>query len=194
MSADQRLKELGWELPPGPKALGVYLPALVSGNLCYTAGHLPMSPDGSMAKGCVGRDVDLEFGTAAARQCGLTLLSTLQNYLGSLDRIKQVVKLFGMVNCTEDFIQQPAVINGCSEVMKAVFGETAGVGTRSAVGVNTLPLGATVEIEGIFELYELSRCAGVPPARDMLAGETPAAHHETSRLERFGMQSEPARL
>jgi len=153
MSAEQRLKELGWELPPGPKALGVYLPAIVVGNICYTAGHLPMSLDGSMAKGCVGRDVDLDFGTAAARQSGLTLLSTLKNHLGSLDRIKQVVKLFGMVNCADDFIQQPAVINGCSEVMKAVFGEEAGVGARSAVGVNSLPLGAVVEIEGIFELF-----------------------------------------
>jgi enamine deaminase RidA (YjgF/YER057c/UK114 family) len=154
MSAEERLKELGWELPPGPKALGVYLPALVSGNLCYTAGHLPMSLDGSMATGCVGRDVDQEFGNAAARQSGLTLLSTLKNHLGSLDRIKQVVKLFGMVNCSDDFTQHAAVINGCSEVMKAVFGETAGVGARSAIGVNALPLGATVEIEGIFELYE----------------------------------------
>lgn len=154
MSADKRLKELGFELPPGPKALGVYKPALVIGNICYTAGHLPMKPDGSMHTGCVGRDVDQQFGHEAARQCGLTLLSTLQSHLGSLDRIKQIVKLFGMVNCADDFTQQPAVVNGCSELMKSVFGEEAGVGTRSAIGVNSLPLGAVVEIEGIFELHE----------------------------------------
>lgn len=154
MSADKKIEELGLELPPGPKALGVYQPALVVGNICYTAGHLPTRPDGTFYTGCVGDDVDQETGYEAARQCGLTLLSTLKNHLGSLDKIKRVIKLFGMVHCTDDFTQQPAVVNGCSELMKAVFGEEAGVGARSAIGVNSLPLGVVVEIEGIFELHD----------------------------------------
>ena len=154
MSADQRLSELGFELPPAPKAVGVYQPALIVGNLCYTSGHLPVRTDGSLHLGCVGSDVDQQAGYAAARQAGLTLLATLKSHLGSLDRVKRVVKLFGMVNCTHDFTQQPAVINGCSELMSQVFGQDAGVGTRSAIGVNALPLGVTVEIEGIFELHD----------------------------------------
>lgn len=154
MSADKRLEELGFELPPAPSALGVYKPALTIGNICYTSGHLPVMPDGSLLTGCVGKDVDQQAGYDAAKQAGLTMLSTLKGYLGSLDRIKQVVKLFGMVYCTDDFIQQPAVINGCSELMAQVFGDDIGIGTRSAVGVASLPLGSIVEIEGIFELND----------------------------------------
>jgi len=154
MSSDKRLEELGFELPPAPSALGIYKPALTIGNICYTSGHLPVMPDGSLLTGCVGKDVDQQAGYDAAKQAGLTMLSTLKGYLGSLDRIKQVVKLFGMVYCTDDFIQQPAVINGCSELMAQVFGDGIGIGTRSAVGVASLPLGVIVEIEGIFELND----------------------------------------
>jgi enamine deaminase RidA (YjgF/YER057c/UK114 family) len=111
-----------------------------------------MMPDGSLLKGCVGKDVDQQAGYDAAKQAGLTLLATLQAHLGSLDKVKRVVKLFGMVYCTDDFIQQPAVVNGCSELMAQVFGDDVGVGTRSAVGVAALPLGVIVEIEGIFEI------------------------------------------
>ena len=154
MSADQRLKELGFQLPPAPPAVGIYKPALTIGNMCYTSGHLPVMTDGSLLTGCVGKDVDQQAGYEAAKQAGLTMLSTLQTYLGSLDKVKRVVKLFGMVYCTSDFIQQPAVVNGCSELMAQVFGDDAGVGTRSAVGVSALPLGVIVEIEGIFELND----------------------------------------
>ena len=129
MNAEARLAELGFQLPPAPQALGVYQPALTIGNLCYTSGHLPVKPDGSLITGCVGRDVDQESGFEAAQQAGLTLLSTLKVHLGSLDRVKKVVKLLGMVNCTADFTQQPAVINGCSQLMAKVFGEDAGIGT-----------------------------------------------------------------
>lgn len=152
MSADQRLAELGFQLPPPPAAVGVYRPAIMVGNLCFTSGHLPINSDGSLLTGCVGRDADQEAGYAAARQAGLALLATLKSELGSLDRIKRVIKLFGMVNCTDDFTKHPAVINGCSELMKAVFGDEEGVGARSAIGVNALPLGVLVEIEGIFEI------------------------------------------
>jgi len=154
MIADLKLQELGLELPPAPTAVGVYKSAMTIGNLCYTSGHLPIMPDGSLLKGCVGKDVDQQAGYDAAKQAGLTLLATLKLHLGSLDRVKRVVKLFGMVYCTDDFIQQPAVINGCSELMAQVFGEDAGVGTRSAVGVAALPLGVTVEIEGVFEIRD----------------------------------------
>lgn len=154
MSIDEKLKELGLKLPPAPKAVGVYRPSVVVGNLCMTSGHVPLKSDGTMIKGCVGRDLDQQAGYDAAKQTGLTILATLHRDLGSLDRIKRVVKLFGMVWCTDDFDQHPAVINGCSELYRDVFGEAAGVGARSAVGMNSLPLGVTVEIEGIFELHD----------------------------------------
>lgn len=154
MNADKKLLELGYELPPAPKAVGVYKPALVIGNLCYTSGHVPFLPDGNLIKGCVGRDADETAGYNAAKQAGLTILATLKSHFGSLDRIKQVVKIFGLVNCSDDFTGQPAVMNGCSELFKAVFGEEAGIGTRSAVGTNSLPLGVMVEIEAIFEIHE----------------------------------------
>ena len=152
MSADDKLKSL--ELPPAPKAVGVYKPALTIGNMCYTSGHLPVNTDGSLITGTVGKDVDQQAGYDAARQAGLTMLATLKSHLGELDKINRVVKIFGMVSCTPDFTQQPAVINGCSELMAELFGDDVGVGTRSAVGVAALPLGVPVEIEAIFELKE----------------------------------------
>ena len=154
MSAEQNLQALGFILPPAPSAVGVYKPAITIGNICYTSGHLPVLPDGSLLKGCVGQDVDQQAGYEAAKQAGLTMLSTLKSHLGSLDKIERVIKLFGMVYCTSEFTQQPAVVNGCSELMKQVFGDDAGVGARSAVGVAALPLGVIVEIEGIFELKQ----------------------------------------
>ncbi len=152
MSAEQRLADLGYELPPAPSAVGVYKPAIDVGSLCHTSGHLPINTDGTLITGCVGNGADQEAGYLAARQCGLTLLATLRQHLGSLDRVKRVVKLVGMVNATSDFTAHPAVVNGCSELMREVFGDDAGVGARSAVGMTGLPLGAMVEIEGIFEV------------------------------------------
>ena len=152
MGIDERISELGLELPPAPSAVAVYRPSLIVGDLCYTSGHLPVNADGSLHLGCVGRDMDQEAGYAAAKQAGLAILSTLKAELGSLDRITRIVKLFGMVNCTPEFTQQPAVINGCSELMRDVFGSDIGVGTRSAVGVTALPLGVAVEIEAIVEI------------------------------------------
>jgi enamine deaminase RidA (YjgF/YER057c/UK114 family) len=152
MSADDRLKELGFELPPAPKAVGVYKPAVTVGNVVYTSGHLPLMPDGTLLKGCVGRDVDQQAGYEAAQQAALNLFATLKSHVGSLDKVERVVKLFGMVYSADDFIQHPGVINGCSELFVKVFGEEKGAGSRSAFGVAALPLGAIVEIEGIFEL------------------------------------------
>lgn len=152
MSAEQRLQELNLELPPPPKPAGVYKPCLIVDNLCYLSGHGPLKNDGSLICGRVGQDQDLEGGYAAARQTGLALLATLKAHLGSLDRIERVVKLLGMVNSTLEFDKHPAVINGCSELFRDVFGEDAGVGTRSAVGMGSLPGNITVEIEGVFLL------------------------------------------
>ena len=154
MSIEKRLEELGLVLPPAPKPAGVYKPAVMVGNLCMTSGHVPLNTDGTMIKGCVGAELDLEAGYNAAKQTGLTILATLKRDLGDLDRIKRVVKLFGMVWCTNDFTELPGVINGCSELYRDVFGDDAGVGARSAVGMVCLPLGVTVEIEGIFEIHD----------------------------------------
>ena len=154
MDAESRLKELGLELPAAPKAVGLYRPAIVVGNLVYTSGHLPTLPDGSIVKGCVGRDADEAAGKEAAKHAGLTMLATLQSHLGSLNKVGQLVKTFGLVNCTDDFYGQPAVMNGFSELMKSVFGDENGVGARSAVGTNALPLGVMVEIEAIFTITQ----------------------------------------
>jgi len=152
VTAEARLSELGLELPPAPEPKGVYRPLVVVGNLAYTSGHLPVKPDGTIITGRIGAELDQQAGYNAARQTGLAILATLRKGLGSLDRVRRVVKLLGMVNCTAEFNQQPAVINGCSELFAEVFGPDAGVGARSAVGVGSLPLGVPVEIEAIFEI------------------------------------------
>lgn len=152
MGFQARCEELQLNLPPAPKPVGVYRPILVVNNLAYLSGHGPLRPDGSLITGCVGRDVDQATGYQAARQTGLAMLATLQKGLGSLDRVRRLVKLFGMVQCVPEFTQHPAVINGCSELFAEVFGPEYGVAARSAIGVISLPVGMTVEIEAIFEL------------------------------------------
>ncbi|HMP78887.1 MAG TPA: RidA family protein [Pirellulaceae bacterium] len=152
MSAERRLQELGLELPPAPKAIGVYKPLVVCGPLAYTSGHGPLLPDGTLITGVVGRDGSKEDGYRAARQTGLAILATLKAHLGTIDRVRRLVKLLGMVQCEPSFDQHPAVINGCSELFAQVFGEEHGIGARSAVGMNALPVGMMVEIEAIFEI------------------------------------------
>ncbi len=153
MSAEQRLQELQLELPPAPKPAGVYKPAVQIGNMLYLSGHGPLKSDGTLISGKVGSDLTQEEGYAAARQTGLALLATARAHLGSLDRISRTIKVLGMVNCGPDFKQHPAVINGCSELFRDVFGED-GVGARSAVGMGSLPGNISVEIEVIFELRD----------------------------------------
>ncbi len=152
MSAEARLTELGLQLPPAPKPMGVYRPIVVTGNLAYLSGHGPLKPDKSLITGRLGQDMDVDAGYQAAKVTGLALLATLQDHFGSLDRVKRLIKLLGLVNSTDDFGQQPAVINGCSELFRDVFGEDAGVAARSAIGTNALPGGIAVEIEAIFEV------------------------------------------
>ena len=152
MTPEARLAELKLKLPPAPQPMGVYKPLVVIGNLAYVSGHGPLQADGTLMIGRVGSEVDTAFGKAAARQTGLAILATLRANLGSLDRVKRVIKVLGMVNCTPDFRDHPAVINGCSELFRDVFGEDHGIGARSAVGMGSLPGNISVEIEVIFEL------------------------------------------
>jgi enamine deaminase RidA (YjgF/YER057c/UK114 family) len=152
MPAESRLKELGIVLPPVPEPKGLYRPLVIVGDLAYTSGHLPTTADGALVTGCVGAEVDEATAVAAARLAGLNILATLRAGLGSLDRVRRVIKLLGVVNSTPQFTRQPAVINGCSQLFADVFGPEKGVGARSALAAPSLPLGAAVEIEAIFEI------------------------------------------
>jgi enamine deaminase RidA (YjgF/YER057c/UK114 family) len=151
---EARLKELQLTLPPAPKPVAKYKPAVQVGNVLYVSGHGPAKVDGnSPVVGRLGDDLSLEQGKEAARLVGLAILSTVRNTVGSLDRVKRLVKTLGMVNATADFKDQPQVINGFSELMAEVFGDDAGVGARSAVGMGSLPANIPVEVECIFELF-----------------------------------------
>jgi enamine deaminase RidA (YjgF/YER057c/UK114 family) len=149
---DRKIEQLGLVLPPAPKPVGLYKPMLIVGNLAYLSGHGPLQPDGKLILGRVGADLTLEQGQAAARQTGLAMLATLKSGLGSLDRVVRVVKLLGLVKCTDEFEQSPAVINGCSQLFVDLWGTDLGIGVRSALGTNALPSGMAVEVEAIFEI------------------------------------------
>ena len=152
MSAEARIKELGLAMPQPPKPLGNYVPGVRVGNLLFLSGHGPTRVDGvPAARGKVGRDLSLEDGYKVAREVGINLLGTARALLGSLDKVKRVVKVLGMVNSAEGFGDQPKVINGCSDLMVEVFGEQ-GRHARSAVGLAELPSGIPVEIEMILEV------------------------------------------
>ena len=152
MNPEARLAELKLELPSAPKPIAVYKPVVICGNLAYVSGHGPLKADKTLISGRVGADLDLEAGKTAARQTGLAMLASLRSELGSLDRVKRVIKVLGMVNCTPEFQDHPKVINGCSELFRDVFGADNGVGARSAVGMGSLPGNIAVEIEAVFEL------------------------------------------
>lgn len=139
-------------LPEPPKPLGVYKPFLIVGNLVYVSGHGPLQNDGTLIRGTVGKELDQEQGKMAAQQVGLAIIATLTHNLGTLDKIKRVIKVLGMVNCTKEFEKHPYIINGCSELFRTIWGEDLGVGVRSAVGMGSLPDNIPVEIEAIFEL------------------------------------------
>ena len=151
---ERRLVELGIELPPAPKPMGTYVPGVQVGNLLFMSGLGPRRADGSMIQGKLGAGLTIEQGREAARLVALNMLANIRATLGSLDRVERVVKTLGMVNATPDFKFHPAVINGCSELWGQVWGEDAGIGARSAVGMGSLPGNIAVEIEAIFELNE----------------------------------------
>lgn len=153
MTPEENFNSLGLELPPAPTPKGVYKPLLIDGKHCYLSGHGPVNSDKSLIKGRVGGELSLDEGKLAAQQVALTMLSTIKFNLGSFNKIKRVIKVFGMVNCTTDFEKHPLVINGCSELFAKVWGEDNGIGVRSAVGMGSLPDNISVEIEALFELW-----------------------------------------
>lgn len=151
-NADEQFALLALSLPPAPSPLGVYKPYLIEGKYLYLSGHGPVRDDKTLIIGRIGRDMDIEQGKEAARQVGLTMLSTIRTHIGALNKIRRVIKILGMVNCTPEFERHPYVINGCSELFAAIWGEENGIGVRSAVGFGSLPDNIPVEIEAIFEL------------------------------------------
>ena len=151
-AVEEKIKSLGLELPPAPPSGGIYHPVLITGDHLYVSGQGPVQADGQLIKGKVGRDLSLEDGQIAARQVGLTMLSTIKAQIGDLGKIKRLIKTLGMVNCHPDFEQHPQTINGFSQLMVDVFGEENGKGARSAVGMS-LPGNIAVEVECIFELH-----------------------------------------
>lgn len=148
---EQRIADLGHHLPPVSPPVGSYVKGVIIGNVMYLSGNGPDQPGYTSPKGKVGAEVTIEQAEEAARYVGLNLLAAAKDTLGSLDRIRRVVKVLGMVNSAPDFGQQPRVINGCSDLFLKVFGD-AGRHARSAVGMAALPSGIPVEIEAIFEV------------------------------------------
>ena len=149
--AEERLKEKGLELPAKPSAIANYVSTVRTGNLVFVAGHGPHKDGQLIYRGKLGQDVDVETGYKAAELVALNMLASLKAEIGDLDRVRRIVKLLGMVNCTPDFGQQPEVINGASDLLTHVFGER-GIHARSAVGMASLPRGISVEVEMIVEV------------------------------------------
>lgn len=149
---DDNFAALNLVLPPAPSPLGVYKPCLIDGKYLYLSGHGPFRADKSLIIGRIGDTIDLESGKLAARQVGLSLLATILANIGSLNKIKRVIKVLGMVNCVPAFEKHPYIVNGCSELFASIWGQDNGVGVRSAVGFGSLPDNIPVEIEAMFEL------------------------------------------
>jgi len=151
MSAEKKLKEMGITLPEPPKPVANYVPAVKAGNLLFVSGHGPYNDGKTVLSGKLGKELNIEEGYKTARNVALNCLASVKATLGDLDKVKRVVKLLGMVNCTEDFKDQPKVINGASDLLVEVFGEK-GKHARSAVGMQSLPNNIPVEIEMILEV------------------------------------------
>jgi enamine deaminase RidA (YjgF/YER057c/UK114 family) len=152
MTAEGRLKELGIVIPAPPAPAGLYLPCVQTGNLLFIAGQLPMADGKLQATGKLGRDLTVEQAQPLARQCALNALAIARGHLETLDRIVKSVRVCGFVASAEGFTGHPAVINGASQLLIDVFGETAGRHARVAIGVAELPLGSPVEVEFLFEV------------------------------------------
>lgn len=150
MSIEAKLAELGIELPEVATPAGAYVPAIISGNLVFTAGQIPLVDGKLMATGKLGQEIDTDHGREIARRCALNAVAAVKSVLGNLDRVTKVVKVVGFVASDPSFTAQPQVINGASELLEQIFGQ-AGIHARSAVGVAVLPLGAPVEVELIVE-------------------------------------------
>ena len=150
MSVEARLAELGFELPEVATPAGAYVPAVISGNLVFTAGQIPLVDGKLMAEGRLGAEISAEAGKEIAQRCALNAIAAVKSVLGDLERVKKVVKVVGFVASTPDFTAQPSVVNGASELLQAAFGDR-GIHARSAVGVAVLPLNSPVEVELIVE-------------------------------------------
>tara|TARA_B100001564_G_C20384544_1_gene553851 strand:+ start:108 stop:563 length:456 start_codon:yes stop_codon:yes gene_type:complete len=151
MSTEENLKKLNISLPKAPDPVGAYVASKIVGNLVFISGQLPLNSEGKLIKGKVGKELNQEQGQEAAKFCALNLLAQLKKICGSLDKVKGCVKITGYVNSIDSFVDQPKIINGASDLISQVFGDK-GKHTRAAVSVNSLPLGAAVEVDGIFEL------------------------------------------
>ena len=148
----ERLKKLNIEIPNAPDPVGAYVAFKIIGNLLYISGQLPIDKDGKIIKGKIGKDLNVEQGQHAAKLCAINILAQAKKAMnGDLNKIKNCVKITGFVNSTDNFIDQPKVINPASEALSAVFGKN-GKHTRAAVSSNSLPLGVAVEIDAIFEI------------------------------------------
>jgi enamine deaminase RidA (YjgF/YER057c/UK114 family) len=154
MNPEQNFAQLGEKLPVIPVPKAIYKPCLVVGKYLYVSGHVPIRDDGSRISGKVGQDIGTAEAKNIARLVGLCILSSVRTHLGSLDKVKRVIKVLGMVNAVPDYEEHPLVINGCSELFAQVWGNDHGIGVRSAVGMGSLPNGVPVEIEAMFELEE----------------------------------------
>ena len=152
MDIDSKIKELNLSLPKATDPVGSYLATKITGKMLFVSGQISISKDGDLIKGKLGKDLKTEDGYEAAKRCGLSIISQVKKACNDdLSKVKSCVKLTGFVNSTEDFIEQPKVINGASDLIVSVFGE-AGMHTRAAVSTNSLPLGVSVEVDAIFEL------------------------------------------
>jgi len=151
-SIEQKLEELGLTLPTLPGSKGIYKSCLVDGNKLYVSGHVSLNTDGSYITGKLGKDISDEEGRRAAKQCGLAILTSVKKHFGTLDTIKRVIKVFGMVNAIPEYEKHPVIINGCSELFATLMGNENGIGVRSAVGMGSLPGNVAVEVEAMFEL------------------------------------------
>jgi enamine deaminase RidA (YjgF/YER057c/UK114 family) len=152
MNFDDKIKELKIELPEAKAPVGSYVATKISGKLLYVSGQISINSNGELIKGKVGEDLTTDDAYEAAERCGLSIVAQVKNAChGDLSKIKSCIKLTGFVNSTEDFIEQPKVINGASDLIASIFGE-AGMHTRAAVSTNSLPLGVSVEVDAIFEL------------------------------------------
>ena len=151
MSTEENLKKLNINLPKAPDPVGAYVASKIVGNLVFISGQLPLDSGGKLIKGKVGKEISLEQGQGAAKLCALNLLAQLKKICGSLDKVKGCVKITGYVNSIDSFVDQPKIVNGALDLISKIFGDK-GKHTRAAVSANSLPLGASVEVEGIFEV------------------------------------------
>ena len=152
MNFDEKIKELKIELPDAKAPVGSYVATKIIGKLLYVSGQISIDSKGDLIKGTVGKDLTTDEAYEAAKRCGLSIVAQVKNACdGDLSKIKSCIKLTGFVNSTEDYIEQPKVINGASDLIASIFGD-AGMHTRAAVSTNSLPLGVSVEVDAIFEI------------------------------------------